>query len=146
MAPLRADFGRLPGLEGRRPLNEAVASLRVAGRRRDGTPLELVPPTLVEQPSACERMNVADEAVRGTENVSGSAVEILEPELAAPLLPKPVRRLAPRLDPALRTGPLVHHLRREHRARRSPHQLPARVCDVGLDAGQQPFFLPGFGG
>ena len=42
---------------------------------------------------------------------------------------------------ASRAGPLVHHLGREHRPRRAPHQLPRRVLGVRVDRGAQLLLL-----
>ena len=100
--------------------------------------LELAPPVRVEQIAAGEHVHVAGEAVPGADVVPLAAVHLLQPEAVVPLVPEPVRRLAPGVREPLVAGALEHELGGEHRPRRAPHQLTGRVVDVRPHAREHP--------
>ena len=144
VAPLGANrlLAALERFGHRRPLAEPAVALGVGGHGRDRPPLELRATLGVEEISLGECENVAGEAVRRPDVLDGAAVEILLPEIAAPLRPQLVRGLAPRLLPVLRSGPSSHHPGRDHRSGRPPHQLERGVLGVRPHRLEQLLLLP----
>ena len=107
--------------------------------------LHLRPAGRIEEIASGEREDIAGKAVGRAEAVRRPAVEVLLPEIAAPLRQQESRRLLPGLAPARVAGPVGHHLRGDHRSRRSPHELPERIRDVRPHRLEQRLLLPARG-
>ena len=144
VAPLGANrlLAALECFGHRRPLAEPAVALGVGRHGRDRPPLELRTTLGVEEISLGECENVAGEAVRRSDVFDGAAVEILFPEVTAPLRPELVRGFAPGLLPMLRSGAFSHHPGRDHRSGRPPHQLERRVLGVRPHRLEQLLLLP----
>src|SRR3954468_20502805 len=94
MAPLRRDPAPA-GVAGRRPLGEAILALGELRRHCRRALFDFLPSRRAEQLAACERVNVAREAVCRSEEVDRAAGELLLPQVLAPLGEEPIGRLAP---------------------------------------------------
>lgn len=132
VAPLGADVAAArERIADGRPLRQAVLHLRQALEHRRGAGGHDRRPGLPQEITARQkREHVAGEAVGRGDVARLSAVQILLPEHALPLVEQPVGRFASGGREALVTASLQHRPGRQHCPRGSSHRLVRGVARV----------------